>query len=420
MAVFVLTALGGCAVFSSQKNSGVPSVKEAKAAQEEVIIPKDVLHSPSGQDQAAVDSSKPAPGQVPPASPAESSTGAAGAETPYKIGPGDILVFRSFDDEKLSGQVPVRYDGVISLPLVPDIKVEGLTREEAQGAIREAYSRFYFEPQITLTVAEVRSKFFTVMGDVSHPSQFPYARAMSLLDSIIMAGGLRINLQGGDSYVGAQGQLVKALIIRHKDGNREVTEYDLRKMKQPGPHASDVTVLPNDIVYIPESVNLVYLLGEVGRPSVFALSEGMTLLPLLARGGGFRVETARLGQVVLIRQVDEEHTKVTLVNVKEILKTGQDIALSPGDVIYIPQKKLVKLQTFVSRLTGTISPVLSLQQQVLGLYMQAYDAYYTKERFNRLFKTSQGNLSETLSLLQSMRDLSAFSIQQPLATGATK
>ncbi|MCX5757583.1 MAG: polysaccharide export protein [Candidatus Hydrogenedentes bacterium] len=339
-----------------------------------------------------------APGTVPPAADAQAS--ASETNSPYKIGPQDVLAFRSYDDEKLSGSATVRYDGMISLPMVADVKVGGLSREEATKAIIEAYSVIYNEPQITLTVTETRSKIFTVMGDVARPSEFPYTRPLTLLDAIIMAGGLRSSMSSSETFVGSQGQLVKALLIRHTNGTRDVTDYDLRNLKMPGPHASDTVLLPGDIVYVPESINLIYLLGAVGRPSVYRSTEGMTLLMLLANAGGLQESAARMRQVVLIREINTEQTKIMLVNVKEILKTGKDILLSAGDIIYVPRKRLVRLGEFVSQVTGTVSPVLNLQQQVMSLYTQAYGAYYTKQQYNNLYNNPASTTNGSLAALQ--------------------
>jgi len=71
--------------------------------------------------------------------------------------------------------------------------------------VKEAYSAYYMEPQLTLTILEASGKTFTVIGEVERPSQYPYSRPISLLDAISMAGGMRVNQRGGDSFVGGQG-----------------------------------------------------------------------------------------------------------------------------------------------------------------------------------------------------------------------
>jgi len=298
----------------------------------------------------------------------------------YRIGSGDVLYLHSLDDETLNGPVTVRYDGFISLPQVADLNVDNLTREEATALVREAYSAIFAGPQISLVVQEVTSKSYTVMGNVETPGEVPYTKAVTLLDAINAAGGLRVFTLGGDAFVSAQGQLVKAFLVRHVDGERKVFDCDLRDLEQPGPHAGDIPVVPGDLIYIPDSVNLVYLLGEVGTPRPILLTEGMSLSQLFAYGGGFLESTARLRRIVLMREVDAETTEIMLINWRQIVKGGGDIPLQPGDIVYVPQKPLVRLQAFVERFTGSISPVLDL-------YRNVYESYYVDERLRATIRS---------------------------------
>ena len=220
-----------------------------------------------------------------------------------------------------------------------------------------------------------------------------------------MGGGLRINTRGGDSFVGAQGQLTKALIIRHVEGERQVLSFDLSFLQESGSHDSDTPVIPGDIVYVPEAVNLVYLLGEVRRPSVFQLTEGMTLLQLLTRAGGVIETTGKMRRVIIMREIDENETRIDLVNVKTILSTGLDPRLLAGDIIYVPRKRLVRLSTFVAQFTSSISPILNL-------YKNAYDTYFTPERFRRLFRDDDAS-GGLLEAQQVLRDVTALTTGIP-------
>jgi polysaccharide export outer membrane protein len=293
----------------------------------------------------------------------------------YIIGAGDSLLFRSFNDESLSTSVRVRYDGHISLPIVPDILVGNLTREVATERVREAFEEEFINPRISLSIVNVESKSYYVMGSVTRPDEYIYDRPITLLDAINRAGGPRINTRGGDSFVGSQGQLVKAIIMRNGEEGREVEEYDMRNLSEPGAHDSMAPVRPGDIVYIPEGINLVYVLGEVRQPSVREITEGMTLLFLMAQVGGPSWTSGRVSHVVLMREINETESVVEHVNLRKILK-GQapDPILQAGDVVYIPQRRLTRLQQFVGRFTGTISPLFSL-------YNQAWATWYTDDQF---------------------------------------
>lgn len=317
---------------------------------------------------------------------------------PYQIGAGDILELKVFNDPTLDREVTVRYDGNVSLPLMADIDVEGLTREEAERQIRESYSSVFRNPQLSLLVKQTTSKTFVVIGDIETPGVYPYLRPTTLIEGISLAGGLRKRNSSSSTggFVGVTGQLTKAFVVRHREGERMVVQFDLRELGSQGAHSADAPLYPGDLIYVPEGVNLVYLLGESANPVIVELTEGMTLLQMLSLSGGFNASTARLRNVVLMRQVDSENTRVMSINVREILRTGRDIPLSPGDIIYIPQKWTVRLSEFVGRFTGSISPVLDM-------YNSAVEAYYGADLARR--QLNSGQVSRTL---QRLTDIEQF------------
>jgi len=291
----------------------------------------------------------------------------------YVIDSGDILEFIAFDDEDLNREVTVRYDGYVSLPRVPDVKVAGMTRLAAQEAIRQAYSQIYREPEISLSIITPASKAYVVTGDVQTPGRYPFERTLSLWDAINQAGGLRqrnTSSGSGGGFVGITGQITKAFIIRRVEGERKVFAFDMRGLGKQGDYQGDTPITYGDVVYVPEGVNLVYLLGESRAPVIVELTEGMTLLQMLALSGGFNASTAKIGNVVLLRQAEEGKTDLLKIDLRAILKNkAADLPLQPGDVVYIPQKTLVRLQEFIDRSVGSLS-------QILGLYTQAVDARY--------------------------------------------
>jgi polysaccharide export outer membrane protein len=366
-------------------------VQEVVRVQTEAIMPENL---PEG---VRVDGS--ATGATPPPLPTEEEIMAQ-----YRIGPTDILDFKSFDDATLNTAVTVRHDGFVSLPWIPDIKLGGLTREEATAKVREAYQALYFEAEVSLQITEAKSKTYTVTGDVTRPAEYPYLKPITLLDAIVAAGSLRVNQRGGDSFVGGQGQLVKAVIIRGEGEQRTSTEHDLRNLDRAGSHETQTPVLPGDTIFIPEGLNLVYVLGAVGRPGIQPLTEGMTMLQVMAAVGGFNESAGRLKQVILMREVNDQQTEVKLVDVKSMLKEGGDFLMMPGDVIYVPRKRLVTLGEFISRSTQLVSPIMAVTSQAMGLYTQAYDAFYADERIDLLYNSdSSSQLQTNLQLLEAIR-----------------
>ena len=331
-------------------------------------------------------------------------------EMDYRIEAGDVLGFQSFDDPDLNQSVDVRFDGRISLPHIPDINVDGATREEATEKVQEAYTSIFNDPEISLTIEQSASKSYYVMGDIGSTSEFPYDRPINLLEAINRAGGMRGAQRGGQRQATlgttTTGQLTKAFVFRTIDGYRDVLEFDLSNMTEPGSHASETLIFPGDVIYIPEGVNLVYLWGEVGSSGVYQLSEGMTLMQLMVRAGGHRPQTARTRQVVLMREANENATEIFLIDYRHIMRTGEDVLLEAGDMIHVPRRRIIRLQEFISDIRGTVSPVMSL-------YTQALSTYHARDRYRRISREAE-RPADIITFLEGIQQFGAT--MAPLAT----
>ncbi len=109
----------------------------------------------------------------------------------YKIGPGDLLAISVWKEPELTQKVPVRPDGMITMPLVGDLKAAGTTPLELQSTLEEKLKAFISSPAVTVIVEEVRSKMFNVLGQVQRPGAFGLAGHMTVLDGLAMAGGFK-------------------------------------------------------------------------------------------------------------------------------------------------------------------------------------------------------------------------------------
>jgi hypothetical protein len=116
-------------------------------------------------------------------------------------------------------------------------------------------------------------------------------------------------------------------------------------------------------------------------------------------GGGIE-GTARLRQAVVLHEVDAANTRIELVDIRKILKTGADLLMQPGDIVYVPRKRLTRISQFMQQLNAVIGSNLSM-------YMQAYDAYYTDQRYNQLLRGSSSG-SDLLTIEQTLRTINAL------------
>lgn len=114
------------------------------------------------------------------------------APTPYKIRGGDKMQVTVFKQESLSGEVLVREDGQITVPLVGDVAVLGKTPPEASIEIagRLSQTGFIDKPSVSVAVLETRQPSFAVVGQVKQPGSFELQPGTTVLDCIALAGGL--------------------------------------------------------------------------------------------------------------------------------------------------------------------------------------------------------------------------------------
>ena len=107
----------------------------------------------------------------------------------YVIGIGDVLDVDVWQSKEASKVVPVRPDGKISLPLAGEIRANGRTPARLQQRIAAKLSRFMDHPSVTVIVQQVGSRFFSIMGQVQKPGQFPLLTPTWLLQALAEAGG---------------------------------------------------------------------------------------------------------------------------------------------------------------------------------------------------------------------------------------
>lgn len=171
----------------------------------------------------------------------------ASAQTPeqtYKVGPLDTLNIVVFRNPDLSGVVSVRPDGRISSPLVEDLPAAGKSPVEISRAIEASLSKFIRDPVVTVVVINFQGTFsdqIRIVGEAAKPQAIPYRQNMTLLDVMIMAGGLT-DFADGNS----------AVLVRGSESGKQYSVH-LKDLLKRGNIAANVDLKPGDIIIIPQS-----------------------------------------------------------------------------------------------------------------------------------------------------------------------
>jgi polysaccharide export outer membrane protein len=108
----------------------------------------------------------------------------------YVIGAEDVLAVNFWRDADMTGDVTVRPDGRITLPLLGEFQAAGLTPDALNRTIKEAASKLFEDPTVTVSVREIKSRKVFITGNVATPGAHALTRELTVMQLIAMAGGL--------------------------------------------------------------------------------------------------------------------------------------------------------------------------------------------------------------------------------------
>lgn len=162
-------------------------------------------------------------------------------ETPeYRIGAGDLIQIQVFQIEDLERQVRVDNEGMISLPLIGNLKAAGLTRTELENEITRSYgAKFLQDPQVSVLIQEFTSQRITVSGAVAKPGNYPLEGATQLTLQQALA-----EAQGVSDLASRR----NVVVFRSIGGQKMIARFDLVEIESG--KAPDPDIFGGDIVVV--------------------------------------------------------------------------------------------------------------------------------------------------------------------------
>jgi polysaccharide biosynthesis/export protein len=159
----------------------------------------------------------------------------------YVIGPADDLEVSVWKDPDLSArEVAVRPDGKISLPLLGDIRAQGLTPNQLAANITERLHKYLSDPRVNVSVKAVNSQRYYVLGEVAHTGSFPLLTNMTVLQALSTAGGLSQFAKAKHIYV-----------LRNENGQQVKLPFNYKNVVK-GQHVEQNVVLKaGDTIMVP-------------------------------------------------------------------------------------------------------------------------------------------------------------------------
>jgi polysaccharide export outer membrane protein len=190
---------------------------------------------------SGVSAQVPSPRGVVPAARATAlaSSNALDTAAEYQIGPEDVLDISVWKNPELSRTVPVRPDGKVSLPLLNDFRVAGLTPSDLREQLVSRLSDFVPTPEVSVIVREVHSRKVAVVGAVKTAGRYELKSPMTVLEAIALAQGF--------TDFAARDRIV---VLRQSGGTTTRIPFNYRKIAD-GIEQENFFVRPGDIVVVP-------------------------------------------------------------------------------------------------------------------------------------------------------------------------
>ena len=240
---------------------------------------------------------------------------AASRET---LGVGDTIRVTVFQNPDLTTEARISERGTIVFPLIGEIALGGQTPAGAGNRIAAQLKQgnFMKDPQVTVSVVQVRSRQVSVLGNVARPGRYALDDAnLTLTDILALAGG--ISPGGADTVT----------VVTNRNGAEKKLEINVAEMIAKGSMSPNFEVQSGDTIYV-QRAPVFYIYGEVQRAGAYRLEPDMVVMHALSLGGGLTPRGSERGLTIHRRMPDGAVRKIDV----KLFET-----VRPDDVIYVKE-----------------------------------------------------------------------------------
>lgn len=163
----------------------------------------------------------------------------------YLLQPGDLLEVKVYMEENMDRTLRISANGTITFPLVGNIKVGGMSVAAAEGKLSDELKRYIKNPQISMLIKEYGNKTVYLLGQVQKPSaiEIPPEKPLTVLEAITSVGGF--------TDIAAPS---KVKVLRMENGRQKAIDVDIAQITKYGQKSLDITLMPGDVVFVPQSM----------------------------------------------------------------------------------------------------------------------------------------------------------------------
>jgi polysaccharide export outer membrane protein len=246
------------------------------------------------------------------------SASAQDRQPEYQLGSGDNIRITVYQNPDLTVETRVTENGTISYPLVGAVAVGGLTIPAAEQAVARALrdGNFIRQPQVNISLLQIRGNQVSVLGAVNRAGRFPMETADTRLSEILA-------IAGGISATGAD----VVILTGSRAGKPFRKEINVPGMFLDNKLEEDVVVAGGDVIYV-HSQPMFYIYGQVQRAGSYRVERGMTVRQALVQGGGLSSRGTERGLRIFRRGANGQ-VEASSPDLSELVR--------PSDVLHVQE-----------------------------------------------------------------------------------
>ena len=163
----------------------------------------------------------------------------------YVLQPGDLVDIQVYMEDNMNRVLRISGNGTVTFPLVGNIRIAGLSLEQAEQELAKRLTSYIKQPQVSMLVKEYGNKTVYVLGQVSKPGsiQIPPEKELTVLEAITSVGGFT-----------DVANTSKVRVLRVEDGKQKSMDVDVSQITKQGNKSLDIALQPGDVVFVPQSL----------------------------------------------------------------------------------------------------------------------------------------------------------------------
>ena len=260
----------------------------------------------------------------------------------YILGPADIISIDLTDTDDIDNSYEIDPEGMIDLPFIGKVKIDGLSIDDAQYVLKEILAEYYKNPDLQISIDEYNSSKVYFIGAVRNQITINLdQKPIKLIEAAIQAN---FNPNAADKLLGTKGFLRRDNKVYKINLNNAFTSVDDKE---------NFYLKKDDVIFIDRNSDSIHVFGEVSKPGEYYPNNNYSLTELISTAGLNQL-TANAKKVYIIREDFNNFLKVKVyqLDIKNPVNliAGRKFMLQTKDILFIPPTEIVKWNRVISLL----------------------------------------------------------------------